>query len=662
MPDVARLEAVITADTEGLERGLKSSEKGISAFAKVGTAALVGAGVAIAGAGAAAVKSAMDFEQTMSGVKAVAGASNAEMTQLHDLALQLGKDTVYSAAEAAQGIEELVKGGLSVQDVMAGGAKAMLNLAAAGGVDLPEAATIAANALNQFNLKGTDMAHVSDLIAGAANASAIDVHDFGYSLAQAGAAAALNGMRFDDLAVAIAEMGKNGIRGSDAGTSLKTMLDRLQPSTKAAKAEMQELGLWTAQGGSAFFDAQGKMKPLVEIQGLLANATKNLTDAQRAQALSTIFGSDAMRAAAVLTKEGSAGFTEMAGAMGKVTAESVALERLNNLWGDVKQLTGSLETLAITVGEALLPELRGMVQWVTGVVNALIPLARDWLPRAVGLIGDTAEALRSIWVNGEPTALVKKFEEWAGVDLNPLIVKVYGLAESLRSVLALIEREGLRNALGDLFKDFEPSVARVARLVDSLGRMLAEDARAVEGVMRFFGAFSDQLEHRDIGVLEALALRVNAITAEWEKNIDAAQKVVDWILKIQQAWSNLFSFAQGHPLSSAIVSAIPGVTVPQAPAGPQPLPGGVTVVPRRDRGGPVAPGNLYEIGQGPYREYFVPGAAGMVHPMGGGGGPVTVPVYLGDELLTTVVARASQRYYDRGGYVPRSSIPPPVVR
>lgn len=344
--------------------------------------AAVAAGVAGLASGlGVAITAAANFEQTMSGVKAVSGATADQMAQLSSLALQLGKDTVFSAADAGKGLEELVKSGVSVQDIMGGAAKATLNLATAGGVDLVTAAGIASNALNSFNLSGTDMAHVSDMIAGAANASAIDVNQFGQAMAQSSAVAATVGISFDDLSVAIAEMGNAGIKGQDAGTSLKTMLLDLTPTSKQAAVEMKALGIITADGSNSFFDAQGHAKGLADVSQILQDATRNLTDQQRLQALQTIFGTDAIRAASVMAKNGAEGFDSLAGSMAKVTAESVAAERLNNLRGDIEQLKGSVETAAISLGETFQPQLRAAVQNVTTFVNALIPFIETYGPR-----------------------------------------------------------------------------------------------------------------------------------------------------------------------------------------------------------------------------------------------------------------------------------------
>jgi TP901 family phage tail tape measure protein len=393
VPEIAKLWATVGADTSDAEAGFARVHGAIGGLAKAATLAFAGAAIAIGAAGVSAVGAATGFERTMSGVKAVAGATSVEMAQLSGLALKLGADTSFSASQAAAGIEELIKGGLSVGDVMGGAAKSTLDLAAAGGIDLPSAATIAANALAQFGLKGRDMAHVADLIAGAANASALDVGQFKFSLQAAGAVAATVGFSFDDLAQAIAVMGKAGVVGSDAGTSLKTMFLNLQPSTKAATAEFKKLGLITASGANAFFDATGKVKSMAAVAGELERATRGMSSAQKLASLEVIFGSDAIRAAAIFAKAGATGFNEMAAAMGKVTAESVGAERLNNLAGDIEQLKGSIETFAITIGTLALPYLRQVAQGATTFVNSLIPLVNVYGPMVIQFGKDMATNL-----------------------------------------------------------------------------------------------------------------------------------------------------------------------------------------------------------------------------------------------------------------------------
>lgn len=351
----------------------KKSTGASDAVGKVGNVAGV-AGLAVAAGIGLAVNAAANFEERMSAVKAVSGASSDEMDQLSKKALQLGKDTSFSATDAASAIEELVKAGISVPDVMNGAADATVALAAAGEVSLPQAATLAANAMNQFNLSAQDMPKVADLIAGAANASAIDVGEFGQSLQQVGAVANLAGASFDDTATAIALMGNAGIKGSDAGTSLKTMLQNLQPGTKKQTALFKELGLITADGSNQFYDAQGNLKSFADVAGILQGSLKGMTAAQKSAALETLFGTDAIRAAAIFSNQGAAGFDKMAGAMNKVKAADVAKTRLDNFKGSLEQLKGSLETTGIIIGQIFLPALRSVVDFIGKVANAFLSL------------------------------------------------------------------------------------------------------------------------------------------------------------------------------------------------------------------------------------------------------------------------------------------------
>ncbi len=357
-------------DLTNLEKGGKRAGVSLNQAANAAGAA----GLVIAGGLAVAVNAAANFEQRMSAVKAVSGANADEMDRLSAKALQLGKDTAFSATESASAIEELVKAGLSVEDVLNGAADATVALAAAGEVDLPTAAKIASNAMNQFNLNAEDMPRVADLIAGAANASAIDVGEFGESLQQAGAVANLAGVDFEDTATAIALMGNAGIAGSDAGTSLKSMLSRLQPVPKKQKEEMERLGLITKDGSNQFYDAQGNIKSFSEISGVLADSLKGMSKQQKQAALQVLFGSDAIRAAAILANEGSKGFDKMSASLNKVKAADVAATRMDNLTGRMEEMTGSLETVGIAIGTALLPVAEAVVGVVTDLANAFLEL------------------------------------------------------------------------------------------------------------------------------------------------------------------------------------------------------------------------------------------------------------------------------------------------
>lgn len=365
-------------------------------------------GGAIAGGLAVAGVAAARFEKGLSAVAAVANATEGQMEAVRAKALQLGADTAFSATEAAGAMEELVKAGLSVEQVLSGAADAAVALAAAGGVSLETSATLAANALNQFGLSAAQMGKVADVVAGAANASAIGVGDFALSLQQAGAVARTAGLSFADTSLAIAALGNAGIRGSDAGTSLKTFLSNLIPVTVRQKEEFRALGLVTEDGGNKFFTAAGSVKSLAGIAGELSTALRGMTDQQRLATLEVLFGSDAIRAAAIFAREGAAGLNELAGEMGKISAADVAAKRMDNLAGSFEQFTGSLETVLIKAGTPLLSTFRGVVDGGTRVLNVVGDLggegslAADTFSRLADVGGDLVRLLGNVAAAGAP--------------------------------------------------------------------------------------------------------------------------------------------------------------------------------------------------------------------------------------------------------------------
>lgn len=390
----------ISADISQLQKSLEVAKKKTKDFgnsmdkigsnmASLGKKMSVGLTLPIAGFGAAALKAGMDFEEAMSGIKAVSNATASEMSKLKKLAIDLGKETKYSAKEAADGIQELLKAGLTTEQVLNGGLAGALTLASAGGIELAEAAEIASTALNAFKKDNLTVAKSADILAGAANASATDVKELRFGLAASSAVASAVGLTFKDTATALAVFAQNGLKGSDAGTSLKTMLMNLQPATDKQRKAFAKLGLITKEGTSAFFDSTGKLKSMKDIAGTLKTSMAGLTDAQRLATMEIIFGSDAIRAANILFAEGEKGVTNMANAMDKVKAADVAKEKMNNLKGAIEELKGSIETFMIKLYDANNGPLKDFAKYVQKIVdklNSLSPRAQQTIVLVAGIV------------------------------------------------------------------------------------------------------------------------------------------------------------------------------------------------------------------------------------------------------------------------------------
>ncbi|UNY40601.1 tape measure protein [Bacillus phage vB_BauS_KLEB27-1] len=378
------------AQAQAQMQQMGNSAKSLSSqMGLVQKAALAVGGAVVVGIGASA-KAAANFEQQMSAVKAVSGATAGEMKTLTDLAIKLGESTSFSATETAQATEELVKAGVTTKDIINGGLAGALDLAAAGNLNLADAAEIASTALNAFKADSLSVSKAADILAGAANASATDVGEMKFGLAQVSAVASGIGMSFKDTATALAVFAQNGIKGSDAGTSLKTMLSRLEPQTKQQREEMMELGIITSDGTNKFFDQAGSLKDLATISGILQNAFKGLTDQQRQSSLQTLFGSDAVRAGTVFYKEGAKGVEDMAAAMSKVTAAEVSKVKLDNFLGSVEELSGAVETLGIKLGNEFLPHLRKIVDIGADLVRAFSSINPSVVATGLAMAGTSA--------------------------------------------------------------------------------------------------------------------------------------------------------------------------------------------------------------------------------------------------------------------------------
>lgn len=317
------------------------------------------------------IATAAEFEAKMSNIKAVTGASAETMAQFDKAATKAGADTAFSASEAADAIGELAKAGVSTEDILNGGLTASLNLATAGELDLKEAAEITSTALNAFRRDGMTATQAANQLAGAANASATDVHELKYGLSMVAPVASGLGLSFRDTTNALAVFAQNGLKGSDAGTSLKTMLMNLQPQTEKQMNLMRELGIITEDGSNQFFTAEGKIKSFAEISQVLKDKLGGLTDAEKQMALKTMFGTDAVRAATIAMNEGADGANKMQDAIDKVTVAEVAAEKMNNLKGAVEILRGSFETFQKTLGTAVLPVLTTFVKWLDKLVDRI---------------------------------------------------------------------------------------------------------------------------------------------------------------------------------------------------------------------------------------------------------------------------------------------------
>lgn len=342
---------------------------------------LLGAG--LVGVAAIAVKKFADFDQAMSNVAATGEDARGSMDALRQAALDAGATTTFSATEAANAVEELAKAGLSAKDILSGGLNGALALAASDNLKLADAAAYTATAMNQFKLEGKDATHVADLLAAGAGKAMGGVDDMGQALKQAGLVASQSGLSIEETTGTLAAFAQQGLLGSDAGTSFKTMLQALSNPSSTAKAAMKDLEI-------SMYDANGEFIGMEALAGQLQAKLGGLTVEARQSALATIFGSDAVRAAAVVYDEGAAGIAKWTDAVDDqgYAAETAAI-KMDNLKGDIEGFSGAMDTVFIQMGEGANGPLRAIIQAATTLAQKFGELPAP-VQQALLLIGGGA--------------------------------------------------------------------------------------------------------------------------------------------------------------------------------------------------------------------------------------------------------------------------------
>lgn len=373
MADNKNIVVRLMADTSQYEASLakagKSTEELAGGLEKSGsktgivTKGITAAGLAVAAFGVASIKMAADFDEQMSTVQANSGATSAQLGQLREAALQAGASTVYTASESAGAINDLAKAGMSVSDILSGGLTASLNLAAAGQMNVGDAAEYMSQALTMFHLSGKDATSTADALAAGADKAVGNVSDFGDALNNCGVMANSFGMNLQETVGVLGLFAQNGIVGAEAGTQLNSMLMRLAHPAADAESTMKELGIST-------HDASGKFVGMSNLAGQLHDKLGKLTDQQRQEAEATIFGSYAIKGAGIIMDAGKSGVDKWTKAVSDSGfAAQQASNKTNNLKGDLKMLESATQSAMTKIGEGAQGPLRKFAQGITDLIT-----------------------------------------------------------------------------------------------------------------------------------------------------------------------------------------------------------------------------------------------------------------------------------------------------
>lgn len=507
MIDVGTAVGYLLLDTKGFQSGFSSAMKDMktfqdesatvsdkfsamgSALTSVGGTLTKSVTLPLVGVGAAVMKVGSDFEAQMSRVQAISGATGDELKALTDQAIDLGATTAFSAGEAAEGMENLASAGFNTQEIMSA-MPGLLDLAASSGAELGTASEIAASAIRGFGLAASDAGHVADVFAEAAARTNAQTEDMGEAMKYIAPVAKAMGQSLEETAAAVGIMSDAGIKGSQAGTSLRSALSRLAKPTEVMLTKMGELGL-------SFYDAQGNMLPLNGIIEQLETNMAGLTQEQRNNALITLFGQESLSGMLALMERGpeelralTESFEDCDGA-----AAEMAETMLDNTKGSVEEMMGSIETLAIRLQQVIAPAVTAVVQKITEFVNKLSSLSPETLQMIVTIAGVVAA-------------------------LGPLLLIIGKLSSAIGSIISLVGGAGGLSTV-------------LTALTGPIGIVIAAIAALVTAWVTDFGGIREKTAEIFEAIKSVFLTVWGSISNLWNENFLNIQNIA------QTVWSNI---------------------------------------------------------------------------------------------------------------------------
>ena len=383
--------------------------------------------------GTASVKTAADFEAAMSKVAAVSGASGKELEDLTAKAREMGSKTKFSASEAAEAMNYMAMAGWKTEDMLSG-IEGVMNLAAASGEDLATTSDIVTDALTAFGLSAQDSGHFADVLAAASSNANTNVSMMGETFKYCAPIAGALGFSVEDTAEAIGLMANAGIKSTQAGTSLRTIMTNLSGEVKICGENIGEVTVATT-------NADGSMRDLSDILADCRTAFSGLSESEKAAAAESLVGKNAMSGFLALMNAGEGDIAKLSGAIDNCNgaAQSMADTMNNNLEGQLTILKSQLQELAISFGEILLPAVKKIVGWVQGFIDVLNSLP-DGVKETIVTVALIAAALGPVLI------IIGKIITAVGTIMT-IVPKVVGVIKAVKTAFLALNATMLANPI-----------------------------------------------------------------------------------------------------------------------------------------------------------------------------------------------------------------------
>ena len=518
------LKVKITADANGLKgalngissdiskvgkdfEGLKSLGNGISSVGKALTAGLT---LPIVGIGVASTKTASDFQGAMKEVSAISGATGKDLDSLSNLAKEMGSTTKFSASESAEALKYMGMAGWKTQDMMAG-LPSILNLASAGGTDLALTSDIVTDGLTAMGMSANDAGKFADIMASTCSNANTNIELMGETLKYVGPVAGALGIEMDDLSVAIGLMGNAGLKGSNAGTSLRAGLTNLVKPTKQMQKAMTEYGVELVKNADGSINLMGTMESLRSTLGGLDQATQ-------AQALATIFGQEAMSGWASIVNASEADFNKLTDAINNSegSAKKMADTMLEGSQGAIVEMKSALEGVAITIGERLTPFLEKLADGVSKVCQwfqSLSPTTQTIIMVIAGLVAVVGPLLILIGTGITLFATLSTVAGALGVTLGTVVGAIGSVIGIITGVIGAIG--GFIAVVVDAYKENEKFRSVVDKVFSNIKSIISDVMSVVKDIISV--AWSAIKTIWDNGLKQILQIVLTGLTLMLER-------------------------------------------------------------------------------------------------------------------------------------------------
>ena len=464
----------------------------------------------ILGLTTAAVKVGGDFEEQMSRVKAISGATGDAFEELRDQAIDLGAKTAFSAKESADGMENLASAGFDAQEIMAA-MPGLLDLAAVSGGDVALASENAATALRGFGLEADQSGHIADVFARAAADTNAEVADMGEAMKYIAPVANAMGLSIEETAAAIGIMSDAGVKGSQAGTTLRGALSRISKPTKAMRETMDELGI-------SFYDSEGNMISLQDQIGILSNSFEGMTQEQKNQALVTLYGQESLSGMMALIDKGPDSLGSLTKSLEESdgAADEMARTMQDNMNSSIEQMMGALESAAIVIQDILAPAISAVADYIGGLAEKFVS-APKWMQTAIITFGLLAAAIGPVLlVVGAFILKLQDFKIGLAIirsDFPKLGKVISGLMSPLKSLFGIIAAN--------------PIILLVAAIVAAVAAFI------------YFWNTSEEFRNFFIGmweaIKEAVGVAIEWIKESWASMVEGAKNAVE---SVKQVWAD----------------------------------------------------------------------------------------------------------------------------